>query len=311
MKPIITLKSFLFLFVLAFVVSSNQVATAQEPYTGSQRFKVGDMVEATYLGDWKKAAVVGGYEDNGFGGTYEIQFEGDKYSAGRISSKWVRPRQTNESPVKTNQTVQNNRADDSEDSEKPSGGQFNAGDDVLYTSGTVIWASGAEILSYDAGKRQYRLKLKSGSGDIVPCHSVVKPGEKINNNFFIGRWDVRIIGATSTFERDGDLYRRYSSGMKLPPLEIKADGTYVWLTDKGTIRGTWQPRPEGVPGIVLLKGEGGLDYTLYEKTEGYAPSKDTRDEIGLHHIPSSTGYYIAYRIGENKSCVLTGRTFNR
>jgi hypothetical protein len=179
----------------------------------------------------------------------------------------------------------------------------------MYSSGTVLWFPGAKIESYDAETRRYSLRLVSGSGDVVACHSVSKPGAEIDNSFFIGKWDVRITGATSTFARNGDLYRRYSSGMKLPPLEVKADGTYVWVTDKGTIRGNWKPRSEGVPGIVLLKGLGGLDYTIYEKTESNPATRTTRDEIGLHHIPSSTGYYMAYRIGSNKSCVLTGRTF--
>jgi hypothetical protein len=51
-----------------------------------------------------------------------------------------------------------------------------------------------------------------------------------------------------------------------------------------------------------------MDWTVYEKTEGYSPTSSTRDEIGFHHLPSHTGYYSAYRIGPNRSCVLAGRT---
>jgi hypothetical protein len=144
----------------------------------------------------------------------------------------------------------------------------------------------------------------------VPCHSVFDPQDKIDNSFFIGKWDVHINGATSTFTRDGDLYRRYSGGMKLAPLEIKADSSYIWqIAPNRTISGSWEKRADGEPGITLLKGIDGKDWTLYEKTEGYAPSKTTRDEIGFHNIPTSTGHYMAYRIGANQSCVLTRRSF--
>lgn len=189
-----------------------------------------------------------------------------------------------------------------------SGGTLKVGDRVLYTNVGTLWYP-ATVERYDAEKRRYWLRDKSGSGDVVACHAVYKPGQPINNDFFIGKWAVFVRGATSTFARNSDLYRKYSSGMKQPPLEIKPDGTYVWVTDKGVIRGKWTPRPDKVPGIVLLKGIDGLDYTIYENTESNPATKDTRDEIGLHHIPSSTGYYMAYRIGANKSCVLTGRSF--
>lgn len=109
--------------------------------------------------------------------------------------------------------------------------------------------------------------------------------------------------------RNGDVYTRYGSGMKLPPLEINSDHTYVWrVLPKKTIRGRWISR-DGAPGIVLLNGIDGGNWTLYEKTEGFAANSKTRDEIGFHDFGNGAGYYIAYRIGANRSCVLRGRSF--
>lgn len=293
MKPTLIRKLF---FLSAFFVLTIAAVKAQEPYTGGQVFNVGDLVEATELGEWKKAVVVGPLQTNEFGSTYEIKFEGAKYSAGRISSKWVRPR-ANATTASTGRQERN----------VPTRPGPKAGE-VLYRNGTYIWNTGAKIESYDERTRQYRLRFDSGSGDIVPCHSVATPGQ-IDNTFYVGNWAVFVSGATSTFERGGDLYRRYSSGMASPPLQIKADGTYTWRADNGrVIQGRWSPR-DGVPGITIHKGLDGKDWTVYESTEGYAPTAKTMDEIRFHHIPTSTGYYMAKRIGSSKSCVLRGRTF--
>ena len=237
--------------------------------------------------------VVGPLVTNEFGSTYEIRFEGAKHSAGRINAKWVRPR------------GEDNKAGNRAGPARP---EPSASGEVMYSGGSPIWIGGARIVEYDAAKRQYRLITRSGSGDIVPCHSVMRPGE-IDNSFFIGNWALFVSGSASTFSKGSSLYRQFSGGMKLPPLQIKPDGTYIWRTDNGkTLSGRWSPR-DGVPGITIHNGLDGKDWTVYESTEGYAPTAKTMDEIRFHHIPSSTGYYLAYRIGENKSCVLRGRTF--
>ena len=295
MQPTLIRKLF---FLSAFFVLTIAAVKAQEPYTGGQVFNVGDLVEATELGEWKNAVVVGPLQTSEFGSTYEIKFEGAKYSAGRISAKWVRPR-ANAATVRTGQ--QRPQAPGRPSPRAALG-------EVLYRNGTHIWTTGAKIVSYDERTRQYRLQLPSGSGDMVPCHSVAKPGQ-VDNSFYIGNWAVFVSGATSTFDRGGDLYRRYSSGMASPPLQIKSDGTYSWRADDGrVIQGRWSPR-DGVPGITIHKGLDGKDWTVYESTEGYAPNAKTMDEIRFHHIPTSTGYYLAKRIGANKSCVLQNRTF--
>lgn len=292
-------------------------ALAQE----AGEFKVGDLVEATYAGEWKEAVIVGGYQDTEFGyGTYQVHFEGERFCNNhaldtRINARFVRAR-GNPGGARAGAGTESGGG-----SAAPSAGgaasaswpgqRFKAGDRVMYSDGSLLWSGPGEVTEVDAGKRQYTVRsLKDRSWRYsYPCYAVSDPA-RINNDFFVGDWDVYITGATSTFERGGDRYRRFSGGARLPPLRINADGTYVWRTDKGVVRGVWKPR-EGVPGITLLKGPEGLDYTVYEKTEGFATTEKTRDEIGLHHLPTSTGYFMAYRVGPNRSCVLAGRAFGK
>lgn len=191
--------------------------------------------------------------------------------------------------------------------------RFQVGDEVLYDDlGFLVTKSVGIVVGIDSKKRQYIVRDKKDASwkYSYPCYQVMGIKETPDNDFFIGKWEVRIIGTVTTTTKNNETYRNFSGGMKLPPLEIKADGTYNWwISNQKVIRGKWIPR-EGVRGITLLKALEGKDYTIYEKTEGFATTKDTRDEIGLHHLPSSTGYYHAYRLGPNKSCVLADRQFH-
>lgn len=283
------------LFSLLFSIGLAQV---------DKTLRVGDLVEATYAGDWLPATIVEGYHDTEFGyGAYRVRWEDG--TEAKINAEYVRVRKGTEAaqsalnpePLQPPQAPSQNRDE-----------VLQPGTPVLYRSGGPSWGE-AWVVSYDLKKRQYRLQTPSGSGDIVPCHSVHDPGKAADNSFYIGRWEVRITGATSTFSNGADAYRRFSSGMKLPPLEIRPDGTYLWNLPSGTpISGRWLPR-KGVPGITLLKGVDGKDWTLFEKTEGYATTAQTRDEIGFHDLESADGYLSGYRVGANRSCVLKGRTF--
>jgi hypothetical protein len=176
--------------------------------------------------------------------------------------------------------------------------------------GFLIDKNFGNVISIDPEKRMYTIRHErdASSRQSVPCYSVLASNEKTSNEFFIGKWEIYIPPATYTFIKADYRYRQFSPGMKLPPLEIKADGTYVWsTTDNKVVSGVWTVRKDQ-PGITLLKGLDGKDYTLYEKTEAHATSKTTKDEIGLSHLPTATGF-LAYRIGENRSCVLAGRKF--
>lgn len=294
----------------AFPLSARALEAVTGPYTGDRAFNVGDAVEATYAGTWTRAEVVGVDRE---GGRYRIHFEGEKSCNNHaldswIAKQWVRPVKGN-APVPP-KPDRNDEPAPGRGERGGAAGAFRVGETVLYTQGGVIWRGGARIEAYDPAKRAYRIRFDNGSGDILPPYALARPGQ-FDNRFYIGKWDVRVNGATTTSMKDGENIRRFSGGTKLWPLQINADGTYVWQVEKQkTIRGHWKPR-EGAPGIVVLRGLDGKDWTLFEKTEGYAPTADTRDEIGFYHFPSQTGYYIAYRIGPNRSSVLAGRQFGR
>jgi hypothetical protein len=178
---------------MALAVSAQEPFSG--PYTGNQRFQNGDLVQATYAGTWTNAEVVGVAEDK-----YKIHFEGEKYCNNHaldswISKQYVRPLNSpapRPVPPPIDPTPPQPQRRDPINPPAP----VARGSKVMYRSGSVLWFSGAKIEAYDAQNRQYRLRLDSGSGDIVPCHSVVKPGESINNDFYIGKWDVRNNGAT-------------------------------------------------------------------------------------------------------------------
>lgn len=353
----------LFYTAVFITVLFSFAALGQVPQTVNKNFKVGEKVEATYVGDWTNAVIVREYQDTEFGyGTYMVKF--DNGQPEKINAQYVRPRFRSDPSQRFQMSdrVEFRRWDDSLyqgevvgiDGEKyeiryekngtptkewvkaisvrsagnaasnnqnasfkrPSGGsswngqKFNLGDRVMYSDGYQIWDRSGEIIGVDAEKRQYTVRdLKDRSWKYsYPCFAVMNP-RQINNDFYIGKWDVRINGAITTVARDGELYRRYSGGMKLPPLEINSDHTYVWrISPSKIIRGKWEDRKDA-PGIVLLNGIDGGNWTLYEKTEGFATTAKTRDEIGFHDFGSGAGYYIAYRVGANQSCVLRDRIF--
>ncbi len=291
-------------------VNANFVQKRFQP-SAAARFAVGNAVEVRR---WD-GKVYGGKVLGADGEKYEVQYTRE----GAPAKEWFYATNMRASGAQLNAggTTANNTTVTKPTTVKTTTWatqKFNIGDRVMYNDlGFLVNKRFGTIISVDAEKRQYTIRDEKDASlrYTYNCYQVVAPGQKWDNSFFIGTWEVQITGATSTFIKDGDLYRRFSGGMKLPPLVISANGTYTWtLPNKKVIRGQWKPR-DGVPGITLLKALDGLDYTLYEKTEGFATTDKTRDEIGLHHLPSSTGYYMAYRVGANKSCVLAGRNFKK
>lgn len=351
------LKTFLALFFLCFFT----VVSAQPT------FSIGDRVEASYAGDWLRAVVVGGFQQNEFGATYEVKYDGYDGST-RINAKYVRPLFRADATKKfaIADRVEFRRWDDAlYDGEiigidgnkyniryerngssttewiaeiavrsspkmpvpvkkeetrtitgpvKPpvAGQKFKVGDRVMYDEvGFLTTKSFGVVVSYNEKTRLYTIRNEKDPSlrYSYACYEVVYPGEKISSEFFTGKWQVYISGAMTSSEKEGIRTTTITGGMKLLSLDIKENGTYTWTVSKNkVIRGAWKPRQD-VPGITLLKGIDGLDWTVYENTEADAANSKTRDEIRFHHLPSSSGYYMAYRIGPNRSCVLAGRKF--
>jgi|GEM_PF-4880210 len=267
-----------------------------------QKFQPGDRVEfRRWNNDLFDGEIIGIDKDK-----YEIRYTRDGFDTKEWISELAVRASTKAPAAKGNAAVSKTPAGTAW-----AGQKFKVGDRVVYgSSGLFVAKATGSVVSVDAEKRLYTVRDEKdpSSKYSYPCYCVIAPNEKFSNDFFIGKWEVFVSGATYTTVEQGKVYLNVSGGMKLPPLEIKANGTYTWVSDKKVINGVWKPRQD-VPGITLLNGLDGLDWTVYENTEAMAASKSTRDEIRFHHLPSSTGYYMAYRIGGNKSCVLAGRTF--
>ncbi|MGQ0762304.1 MAG: hypothetical protein ACT4OT_09875 [Acidobacteriota bacterium] len=103
-------------------------------------------------------------------------------------------------------------------------------------------------------------------------------GPPAKRNELFGRWLFTKVGAgwNPRFGNNG-------------PLTINANGTYVWETGTGVVRGTWRNAiPEemsgvdkGGEGIVLLKAKGGWDWIAARRDEEGPAGKG----IKLHNLP--------------------------
>lgn len=287
--------------------------------SAQRRFQVGERVEIRVAGEVKPGVIVEGYRDTEFGyGTYKVHLDGEKYCNNHAldslsDAKFVfAEEKKNTAEIKAPVNNRNNTYAAGRNSANKfwAGQKFKNGERVMYSEGYIIWSGPGEIIEIDAEKRFYTVRdIKDRSWRYsYPCFAVFKTNQ-LDNDFYIGKWDVRITGATSSFAHNGKSYRQFSGGAQVPPLEVKADGTYTWrLSARQVIRGRWDER-DGVPGITLLNAIDGKDFTLYEKTEASVPTAKTRDEIGITQLESNTGHFMAYRIGANKSCALINRNF--
>ncbi len=81
-----------------------------------------------------------------------------------------------------------------------------------------------------------------------------------------------------------DVYRVVSRGMSLPPLRVNRDGTYSWRVlangSERVIDGRWVAREDG-PGIILLAGDEGRDWTVTNATDRSTLRNFGRAEIHL------------------------------
>lgn len=175
---------------------------------------------------------------------------------------------------------------------------FSAEEQVSFTtSGGAEWRSGRVVL-VGSGEftNMYLVEEPNGSRHYVDWNRVTSVSRQPYwTGFFIGDWDIN-TGIASTFRTDGrDVYHVVSGGMRLPPLRVEANGTYIWSTGSGQLRGRWVPRGDA-PGITLLKGDKGSDWTLVNSTTKSTLVTFKTDEVRL----SSPVYSrIGHRLGGN------------
>ncbi len=105
----------------------------------------------------------------------------------------------------------------------------------------------------------------------------------LNDNFgppakqaeLMGKWELMKVGATTNFERGGDLYQRQEYAGLAGSLTLNAGGTYVWNSPSGVFRGNWRAATtaemvqsdKGGEGVVLLGAKSGVDWLVHKRTE--------------------------------------------
>lgn len=175
--------------------------------------------------------------------------------------------------------------------------RFARGHQVLVHTAGPLWGEGTVLEVGEAGTHSEGMYLVEGEGVYRGWYwhgDVAAPEpEPAWTDHYLGTWNVRIPMAMTTRTEGTQRTTTITGGMRLPPLRVNPDGTYTWVTDDGVIGGFWIPRDDA-PGVILLDGEGGVDWTLYPNSDRSSTEVFGTDLIILN-TPTRT-YYDAYRI---------------
>ncbi len=147
---------------------------------------------------------------------------------------------------------------------------------------------GAVILKFDAAKGTYQVKSDSdGLLDWVPASKlrsscVGAEAASVTMNYFIGKWSL-FVGPTAHHQVIDDKgYLVVGPGAHVPPLQVNADGSYVWVIDsKTTLKGQWRTLADKElragtkpPAILLMKAEGGKDWEVWKTGTNAGNNRD-------------------------------------
>lgn len=172
----------------------------------------------------------------------------------------------------------------------PEAGSIPPGERILMsTSGGERWRPGV-VTEIGSGEFVGTIKVMespedSWSGSWLDPSRVVRPTrEPFWTAFFVGDWEVNTGGAVN-YRTDGrDVYQVVTGGGKLPPLQINSDGTYQWReadSQAKIVTGRWKARDD-VPGIVIMSGPRGVDWTLWNTSTVSTRNVYKRDQIRVH-----------------------------
>lgn len=143
--------------------------------------------------------------------------------------------------------------------------------DAYYTSGGP--KSRATIIE-DKGNGRYKVKYDGCKDywDEVVDWSQLKPESVITANDpdiaqTIGKWAMFVYSYPNTVIHGDNVYREYGTGAKAPPLQINANGTYVWYDEfnKPPVKGNWATHSkiegltmgtEAVNGVIIQDSRG-------------------------------------------------------
>ncbi len=160
---------------------------------------------------------------------------------------------------------------------------------------------GARILAMDTAKGVYQ--VQSDTDHLVDWVSAYKlryscigvEAAAVTPAYFVGNWSL-FVGPTAHHETiDSKAYLVVGPGAHAPPLQINADGSYVWIIDRQqTVRGKWRllanhelrsgTKP---PAILLIKAEAGRDWQVWNTGVNQG---NKRDAIGVERMDLGQSY---------------------
>lgn len=94
-------------------------------------------------------------------------------------------------------------------------------------------------------------------------------------NELMGTWRLMKVGATTSVTRGGNNYQRQEYAGLAGSLTVNANGTYLWNSPSGVLRGNWRAASaeemaksdKGGAGVVLLAAKSGADWLVHKRTE--------------------------------------------
>jgi hypothetical protein len=185
-----------------------------------------------------------------------------------------------------NQAIQPRQQNDASVSSLKSGeqfGRFKAGDTVLHSRDRgKTWERGT-VLKTDAELQKYLVEneAKTVQNYYDSVYITTLERQSYWTNFFVGDWNLTLPMTSTERVSGNDAYLVFAGGNRLPPLRINSDGNYIWVIDKGNvIRGRWQPNENG-PGLILLKGDRGDDWILYNTSDAAERENFKTDTVRL------------------------------
>lgn len=100
-------------------------------------------------------------------------------------------------------------------------------------------------------------------------------GALAKRDSLFGKWLIAKVGATTTFERGGDVYQRQEYGASAGSLIVNPNGSYVWDSPSGVLKGQWRKATaeemgksdKGGEGLVLLSAKSGADWLVFKRNE--------------------------------------------
>ena len=149
-------------------------------------------------------------------------------------------------------------------------GRFKAGEIVLHSRDRgKTWERGT-VVKADAELQKYLIdnEAKTVRNYYDGIYVTTLERQPYWTSFFIGDWNLTLpLTSTERVSSSSDVYIIFAGGERLPPLRINSDGSYIWAINKSSIiRGRWQAN-ENAPGLILLKGDRGDDWILYNTSD--------------------------------------------